>query len=110
MPNFVKRTLTTMQITQFLVGASFAAVHLFVSYTVPLSVAHKVAEQVTSSVSPASIASTVSSAVSSVTESASAALPTATGPASQLTWSSMSMGVSRARDMALNHARTLSNP
>ena len=86
MPNFVKRTLTTMQITQFLVGASFAAVHLFVSYTVPVSVAHKVAEQVTSSVSPASIASTVSSAVSSVTESASAALPTATGPALAFLW------------------------
>lgn len=86
MPNFVKRTLTTMQITQFLVGASFAAVHLFVSYTVPVSVAHKVAEQVTSSVSPSSIASTVSSAVSSVTESASAALPTATGPALAFLW------------------------
>ena len=85
-PNFVKRTLTTMQITQFLVGASFAAVHLFVSYTVPVSVAHKVAEQVTSSVSPSSIASTVSSAVSSVTESASAALPTATGPALAFLW------------------------
>ena len=86
MPNFVKRTLTTMQITQFLVGASFAAVHLFVSYTVPVSVAHKVAEQVTSSVSPSSIASTVSSAVSSVTESANAALPTATGPALAFLW------------------------
>lgn len=86
MPNFVKRCLTTMQITQFLVGASFAAVHLFVSYTVPVSVAHKVAEQVTSSVSPSSIASTVSSAVSSVTESASAALPTATGPALAFLW------------------------
>jgi hypothetical protein len=85
-PNFVKRTLTTMQITQFLVGATFAAVHLFVSYTVPVSVAHKVAEQVTSSVSPSSIASTVSSAVSSVTESASAALPTATGPALAFLW------------------------
>ncbi|KAH6644590.1 GNS1/SUR4 family-domain-containing protein [Boeremia exigua] len=85
-PNFVKRTLTTMQITQFLVGASFAALHLFVSYTVPVSVAHKIAEQVTSSVQPSSIASTVSSAVSSVTESASAALPAATGPALAFLW------------------------
>ncbi|KAF2622513.1 hypothetical protein BU25DRAFT_402546 [Macroventuria anomochaeta] len=85
-PNFVKRTLTTMQITQFLVGASFAALHLFVSYTVPVSVAHKIAEQVTSSVQPSSIASTVSSAVSSVTESATAVLPTATGPALAFLW------------------------
>ena len=85
-PNFVKRALTTMQITQFLVGASFAALHLFVSYTVPVSVAHKIAEQVTSSVQPSSIASTVSSAVSSVTESATAVLPTATGPALAFLW------------------------
>ena len=85
-PNFVKRTLTTMQITQFLVGAGFAALHLFVSYTVPVSVAHKVAEQITSSVQPSSIASAVSSAVSSVTESASAVLPTATGPALAFLW------------------------
>lgn len=85
-PNFVKRTLTTMQITQFLVGAGFAALHLFVSYTVPVSVAHKIAEQVTSSVQPSSVASAVSSAVSSVTESASAVLPTATGPALAFLW------------------------
>lgn len=33
----VKRTLTTMQITQFLVGASYAMIHSFVSYTVPVA-------------------------------------------------------------------------
>ncbi|KAF2997983.1 hypothetical protein E8E13_006711 [Curvularia kusanoi] len=85
-PNFVKRTLTTMQITQFLVGASFAALHLFVSYTVPVSVAHKIAEQVTSSVEPSSVASSVSSAVSSVTQSAGAVMPTSTGPALAFLW------------------------
>jgi hypothetical protein len=85
-PNFVKRTLTTMQITQFLVGASFAALHLFVSYTVPVSVAHKVAETITSSLQPSSIASSVSSAVQSVTETASAVLPTSTGPALAFLW------------------------
>jgi hypothetical protein len=84
-PNFVKRTLTTMQITQFLVGASFAALHLFVSYTVPVSVAHKIAEQVTSSVSSVQ-PSTVASAVSSITETANAVLPTATGPALAFLW------------------------
>lgn len=75
-----------MQITQFLVGASFAAIHLFISYTVPVSVAYKVAEQVTSSLQPSSIASTLSSAVSSVTESAGAVLPTTTGPALAFLW------------------------
>ncbi|KAL2170541.1 hypothetical protein VTG60DRAFT_4649 [Thermothelomyces hinnuleus] len=35
-PVFVKRSLTTMQITQFLVGASCAMIHSFISYTVPV--------------------------------------------------------------------------
>ena len=33
----IKRTLTTCQITQFLVGASYAMMHSFISYTVPAS-------------------------------------------------------------------------
>jgi hypothetical protein len=66
-----------MQIMQFVLGSTFAALHLFISYTVPVSVAHQVTEQVTSRISPSSVAS----AVSSVTASATAALPTATGPA-----------------------------
>ncbi|KAF7545494.1 hypothetical protein G7Z17_g9135 [Cylindrodendrum hubeiense] len=37
-PTPVKRTLTSMQITQFLVGASYAMVHSFVAYTAPLTV------------------------------------------------------------------------
>ncbi|OAA68249.1 fatty acid elongase [Niveomyces insectorum RCEF 264] len=36
-PTAIKRSLTTMQITQFLVGASYAMAHSFVSYTVPVS-------------------------------------------------------------------------
>lgn len=35
-PGLLKRTLTVMQITQFLVGASYAALHSFVSYTIPV--------------------------------------------------------------------------
>jgi hypothetical protein len=35
-PVFIKRTMTTMQITQFLVGASCAMVHSFISYTIPV--------------------------------------------------------------------------
>ncbi|KAK3313475.1 fatty acid elongase-like protein [Apodospora peruviana] len=34
-PMLIKRSLTTMQITQFLVGASYAMAHSFVSYYVP---------------------------------------------------------------------------
>ncbi|KAH6888706.1 GNS1/SUR4 family-domain-containing protein [Thelonectria olida] len=37
-PTPIKRTLTSMQITQFLIGASYAMVHSFVSYTVPVTV------------------------------------------------------------------------
>jgi hypothetical protein len=38
-PITVKRTLTTMQITQFLVGTSYAVLHSFISYTVPVTIA-----------------------------------------------------------------------
>lgn len=34
----IKRTLTTLQITQFLVGASLGMAHSFISYLVPVSV------------------------------------------------------------------------
>lgn len=35
-PIFIKRTLTSLQITQFLVGASYAMIHSFVSFEVPV--------------------------------------------------------------------------
>ncbi|KHN95148.1 GNS1/SUR4 family protein [Metarhizium album ARSEF 1941] len=37
-PMVVKRTLTTMQITQFVVGASYAILHSFVTYVAPITV------------------------------------------------------------------------
>ncbi|KAM0559652.1 hypothetical protein ACHAPJ_004176 [Fusarium lateritium] len=40
-PTPIKRTLTTMQITQFIVGASNTMAHSFVSYTVPVTVIRK---------------------------------------------------------------------
>jgi hypothetical protein len=40
-PQVIKRTLTSMQISQFLIGASSATLHSFVSYTVPVQVADK---------------------------------------------------------------------
>ncbi|KAJ0118325.1 gns1 sur4 family protein [Diaporthe amygdali] len=36
-PVFIKRTLTSLQITQFLVGASYAMIHSFVSYSIPMA-------------------------------------------------------------------------
>ncbi|KAF2849200.1 GNS1/SUR4 family protein-like protein [Plenodomus tracheiphilus IPT5] len=79
-PNVVKRTLTTLQITQFLVGSAFAAVHLFVSYTVPVSVAYKITEKVAPQTT-STVAATVSSTVTSATEAIATALPTVTGVA-----------------------------
>jgi hypothetical protein len=38
-PLFIKRTLTTLQITQFLLGASHALSHSFVTYVIPVTVA-----------------------------------------------------------------------
>lgn len=38
-PHSLKRSLTTLQIIQFLVGSSYAALHSFVSYTIPVKVA-----------------------------------------------------------------------
>ena len=78
-PQVVKRTLTSLQITQFIVGASFALIHLFVSYTVPVSVPYEVFDKVIQSTTTSTVTTTVTSIVSSVTNTA--ALPTATGAA-----------------------------
>ncbi|KAH6694115.1 GNS1/SUR4 family-domain-containing protein [Plectosphaerella plurivora] len=52
-PTPIKRTLTTMQITQFLIGASYAMLHSFVSYTVPVAVnSEAAATQAATSSSP----------------------------------------------------------
>jgi len=37
-PKPIKKSITTMQIAQFVVGSSFALAHLFIAYTVPVSV------------------------------------------------------------------------
>lgn len=60
MPQRLKRTLTTMQISQFVVGATYATIHLFVSYRAPVLVASKIAQALPS----------VSSAVASAATSA----------------------------------------
>lgn len=38
-PTVIKRSLTTMQIMQFIIGASYTMLHSFISYAVPVSVA-----------------------------------------------------------------------
>ncbi|KIW81484.1 hypothetical protein Z517_04509 [Fonsecaea pedrosoi CBS 271.37] len=67
-PKWFKQTLTTLQITQFVVGATYAFLHLFVAYQIPVSVPYiyHVGEAVSKVVSeaPTEIASTVSAAIS----------------------------------------------
>jgi hypothetical protein len=63
-PQALKRSLTTVQIIQFLVGAFYAALHSFVSYTIPVQV-----PDLTTSVENA--VSTATTAVSSVAAAAS---------------------------------------
>ncbi|KAM0251125.1 hypothetical protein ACHAQJ_008331 [Trichoderma viride] len=43
-PTVMKRSLTSMQITQFVVGATFAMVHSFITYVAPITSTHVVAE------------------------------------------------------------------
>ncbi|KAL1630275.1 hypothetical protein SLS56_005100 [Neofusicoccum ribis] len=69
-PQPIKRTLTTMQITQFVIGANFAAIHLFTSYTVPVSTPYTLVHSVTSAAAEA--ASAVSASATSAVSSASA--------------------------------------
>lgn len=69
-PKTFKKTLTTLQITQFIIGATYAFSHLFVAYQIPVSVPYIYhLGDVASSVS-----SDVSSAVSVATATASAGL------------------------------------
>ncbi|EKD20547.1 putative GNS1/SUR4 family protein [Drepanopeziza brunnea f. sp. 'multigermtubi' MB_m1] len=62
-PQSIKQSLTTMQITQFLVGFSYAALHSFVSYTIPVQVAD--------------VESTLKTTVTAATAAASSAVATA---------------------------------
>ncbi|KAK4542658.1 hypothetical protein LTR36_006230 [Oleoguttula mirabilis] len=73
-PQSLKRTVTSLQIAHFVFGATFAALHLFIQYDIPVSTPYQVATTVQRAVSSASSAvSSVSSEFSKV-----AASPTAT--------------------------------
>ncbi|CAG8974366.1 hypothetical protein HYALB_00011298 [Hymenoscyphus albidus] len=70
-PQALKRSLTTMQIVQFLVGATYAAIHSFVYYTIPVKVpVVKAAAEKITSVASAAISS--ESATASVAASTTA--------------------------------------
>ncbi len=71
----VKQLLTTAQIGQFIVGATYAFAHLFITYSVPTSVPASVASTVASAISAApSVATSIaSSAATSVASAASSA-------------------------------------
>ncbi|KAK8204368.1 hypothetical protein M8818_005097 [Zalaria obscura] len=78
-PVAIKRTLTTMQIAQFLFGASFAAAHLFVKYDVPVSTAYTILHPISSlssaiSSTAAKLSTTATDAATSPTASFGAAL------------------------------------
>ncbi|KAF4977379.1 hypothetical protein FZEAL_6091 [Fusarium zealandicum] len=67
-PTPIKRTLTTMQITQFLVGATYAMAHSFVSYTIPVTTTHVTPASADATTAPSdpSIPTVAASAVESL--------------------------------------------
>ncbi|KAI9789566.1 MAG: hypothetical protein M1816_005973 [Peltula sp. TS41687] len=67
----IKPIITTLQILQFIVGATFAAAHLFIQYSVPVSIPYTVTPSISSVVSAASsVASTAASSVATAASSA----------------------------------------
>jgi GNS1/SUR4 family len=69
-PQRVKSSLTTLQISQFIVGIAFASMHLFFHYSVPVSTPYTWTKTVSSVISAASAAAT--SAASEMASQASA--------------------------------------
>ncbi|MCJ1402980.1 hypothetical protein MMC11_006202 [Xylographa trunciseda] len=67
-PMLFKRTLTGLQIAQFVVGASYAFAHLFISYSAPVNTPYLFTHGISTAI-PA-MTSSISSAVASVTASA----------------------------------------
>jgi len=86
-PMVIKRSLTTMQITQFLVGGTYAMAHSFISYAIPVSTSvvasTPVPEVASASISP--IADAAAGAIDNIKSiiwgSASATEPGATAAA-----------------------------
>lgn len=81
MPTAIKRTLTTLQITQFLIGASYAMVHSFVYYTVPVHVPVGDAAEFASSTPAAAAAAETARAAGGFLDSVKQAVLGAAAPA-----------------------------
>ena len=64
----MKQTITTLQITQFIFGASYAAAHLFISYDAPVNVPYLFTHNLSTAI--ASLPTSVSSLIASATASA----------------------------------------
>lgn len=74
-PNPLKRTMTTLQIAQFIFGSSYAAAHLFLKYDIPIKSTYKIFHPISSISSVASSTiSEMSTAVTAVAASPSASL------------------------------------
>ncbi|KAF2216597.1 hypothetical protein CERZMDRAFT_56254 [Cercospora zeae-maydis SCOH1-5] len=78
-PQAIKRSLTSLQIAQFLWGASYAAAHLFVQYDIPVATPYQVVHTISFAISSAtskaqSATSVVSEAVATPSAIAWAAL------------------------------------
>jgi hypothetical protein len=70
-PQSIKRTLTSMQIAQFIIGATFAGLHLFVGYSVPVLTPYTIIQKIAGGASViSSAASTIATSVASETASA----------------------------------------
>ncbi|KAI9653601.1 MAG: hypothetical protein M1831_005983 [Alyxoria varia] len=74
-PRRLKRTLTVLQILQLIVGSTYAACHLFVSYTIPVSMSLKALNQASATFSAGVSAA---SAAASKSESAAELISSAT--------------------------------
>ncbi|MCJ1486131.1 hypothetical protein MMC06_006307 [Schaereria dolodes] len=70
-PTIVKRTITSLQIAQFIFGTCYAVAHLFIAYSIPVSTPYLFTYNI-SKVLPA-VTSSISSAFTSATASAGAA-------------------------------------
>ncbi|KAM5351580.1 hypothetical protein ACJ41O_004303 [Fusarium nematophilum] len=81
-PTPIKRSLTSMQITQFLVGATYAMAHSFVSYTVPVTVTHTHSAPVGASAT-SSLETAAASAIESLKQFIWGAAEAAAAPAAE---------------------------
>ncbi|KAH9898911.1 GNS1/SUR4 family-domain-containing protein [Xylariomycetidae sp. FL2044] len=68
-PTIIKRTLTSLQISQFIIGASCAMAHSFVSYLVPVQVKVPATEALTSSLAAATAAAPTATAAGGILDS-----------------------------------------